>query len=60
MPYYLERGMTQQQVWPYTYWNSSGKTGLAVINYVSDGNVYWFDPGELLYTLADGFSLSGN
>jgi hypothetical protein len=55
MPYYLEKGMANQQVWPYTYWNSAGKTGMAEINFLAHGNVYWFDPGELLYSLAMAF-----
>ena len=53
--------MSYQQVWPYTYWNSSGKTGMAEINFMANGNVYWFDPGEQLYTLAMAYPyLSSN
>lgn len=60
LPYFLERGMSEPQVWPNTYWNSGGKTGLALIHYTAQGNVFWFDPGELLYTLAMAYPYLGS
>jgi hypothetical protein len=60
MPFFTERGMTNQQVWPYTYWNSGGKTGMAEINFLAQGNVYWFDPGELLYSMAMAYPYLGS
>lgn len=59
LPYYLERGFSTTFVWPYTYWNSAGKTGLASIGYQAHGSVFWFDPGELLYTLASAYPYLG-
>lgn len=57
MPYYLDRGFSNSWVWPYNAQNCQpGTSGcLAQISYSADGvysNVFWFDPGELLYTMA--------
>jgi hypothetical protein len=49
MPYYLERGFSEKNVWPY---NTSNPPGPPEIAYYSDGNLYWHDPGEFLYTMA--------
>mgnify|MGYP002681934134 FL=1 len=48
-PMFLHRGFTESQLWPY---NTDGKSGLPEITQYHTGNAYWFDPGELLYTLA--------
>ena len=50
MPFYIERGFTTSFLWPYDV--PSGKTGLPSVSYGSQGNVYWQDPGELLYAMA--------
>ena len=50
MPFYLERGFSSTLVWPPGDANSPDT--LPRILYNSHGNVYWFDPGELLYTMA--------
>jgi hypothetical protein len=50
MPFYLERGFTTSFLWPHDV--PSGKTGLPSVTYSGGGNVYWHDPGELLYTMA--------
>lgn len=49
MPMFLHRGYTRSMVWPY---NTNGEEGLPAITHISSGNAYWFDPGELLYTVA--------
>lgn len=52
-PFYLERGFSDPVVWPYNTANPcTPKPCLPTINYRSYGNVYWHDPGELLYTMA--------
>jgi len=50
VPYYLERGMSSETIWPYN--TSPDKTGIPIIQYGSHGNAFWQDPGELLYTMA--------
>jgi outer membrane protein assembly factor BamB len=50
MPYYIERGRTTLQVWPYNA--KSGQSGIPEINRQSHGNGFWHDPGELLYSMA--------
>ncbi len=56
MPYYLERGFSTPYAWPHNARNCpNGQDCLPVISFVDSGmygNVYWHDPGELLYTLA--------
>lgn len=49
MPFYLERGFTNTALWPYNVASDNPPPSVA---YRSDGNIYWHDPGELLYTLA--------
>ncbi len=48
LPYYLERGFSNTQVWPY----NSTKPEMPQIMYISFGNTYWHDPGEFLYSMA--------
>jgi uncharacterized repeat protein (TIGR01451 family) len=50
MPLYIERGFTTPLLWPYDV--PPGKTGLPSVSYDNHGNVYWQDPGELLYAMA--------
>ena len=50
MPFYLERGFSNTAVWPPG--DATSPDTLPRVIYKSHGNVYWFDPGELLYTLA--------
>jgi outer membrane protein assembly factor BamB len=59
LPVYIERGFSRPQVWPYqTTPNACGSNPgpcLASISYNNTGNfgnVFWFDPGELMYSLA--------
>jgi uncharacterized repeat protein (TIGR01451 family) len=52
MPFYLERGFSTQFVWPY---DTDNPPGLPSISYAANGNAYWHDPGELLYTLASAY-----
>jgi outer membrane protein assembly factor BamB len=49
MPYYVQRGFSTPQVWPNVTPNPPGPPR---ISHDGDGNVYWHDPGELLYTMA--------
>ncbi|MCX7681047.1 MAG: PQQ-binding-like beta-propeller repeat protein, partial [Anaerolineae bacterium] len=49
MPFYLERGFTNSALWPYNVYVDSPPP---YVTYRSTGNIYWHDPGELLYTLA--------
>ena len=48
MPFYLERGLSSLQVWPY----NSSKPEMPMIEYIGHGNTYWHDPGEFLYSMA--------
>lgn len=48
-PYYLERGFSSTRLWPY---NSSQAGQIPEAGYISHGNIYWHDPGELLYSMA--------
>ncbi len=48
MPFFLERGMSTTQVWPY----NSSQPDIPNISYMSHGNVFWQDPGDLLYAMA--------
>jgi hypothetical protein len=50
MPFYLERGFTTSFLWPHDV--PPDKSGLPKVTYGDHGNVYWHDPGELLYTMA--------
>lgn len=50
MPLYLERGFSVPDLWPYDV--PSGQVSPSSVAYNSHGNVYWHDPGELLYSLA--------
>jgi outer membrane protein assembly factor BamB len=52
MPLYLERGFSEPSVWPY---NTSNPPGPPEISFGSNGNAFWHDPGELLYTLAAAY-----
>lgn len=53
MPFYLQRGFSAPAVWPADV--PYDKVGPPVVSYQYHGNVYWHDPGELLYTLAMAF-----
>lgn len=59
LPLYVERGFSNPNVWPYDSANCSGQpTCVANIHYSASGlfgNVFWHDPGELLYTLAAAY-----
>ena len=48
-PLFLHRGYTESEIWPY---NTTNPPGIPLIQHISSGNAYWFDPGELLYTMA--------
>ena len=52
MPYYLQRGFSKPQLWPY---NTTNPPGPPIVAYNSAGNVFWHDPGELLYTMASAY-----
>ena len=53
MPMFLHRGYTRSQIWPYNTTNPCSPTPcLPEITHLATGNAYWFDPGELLYTMA--------
>jgi hypothetical protein len=53
MPMFLHRGYTRSQIWPYNTTNPCSPTPcLPEITHIATGNAYWFDPGELLYTMA--------
>lgn len=53
MPMFLHRGYTKSQIWPYNTTNPCSPTPcLPEITHLATGNAYWFDPGELLYTMA--------
>ena len=47
MPYYLERGFSSIKSWPY---NSAKEERPPVLSYNLHGNLYWYDPGDLLIT----------
>jgi hypothetical protein len=49
MPYYLQRGFSNPNVWPNT---TTKPETPPKISYNGDGNVYWHDPGELLLSMA--------
>jgi hypothetical protein len=49
MPFYLERGFSTSYVWPY---NTTNPPGIPLVQYINTGNVFWYEPGELLYSLA--------
>jgi outer membrane lipoprotein-sorting protein len=49
LPFFLERGFSTPFMWPY---NSTDPPHLPQVQYQESGNVFWQDPGELLYTLA--------
>lgn len=58
LPFYFERGMSKQFVWPYNSDNCGGTPCVAEIGYTASGvsgNAVWHDPGELLYTLAAAY-----
>lgn len=52
VPYYLERGFSAQDIWPY---NTIYPPGPSEAGYGSHGNIFWHDPGELLLTLAQAY-----
>lgn len=52
LPYYLQRGFSNPRVWPY---NTTNPPGPPIVAYNSAGNVYWHDPGELLFSLASAY-----
>ena len=56
MPFVLERGFSEPYLWPYNIANTcSSAPCLPIISYntgITSGNVYWHDPGELLYSMA--------
>lgn len=52
MPFYLERGFSNSDIWPYT---STSPPDLPQVQYINSGNIFWQDPGELLYTLAAAY-----
>ena len=53
MPMFMHRGYSTSQIWPYNTTNPCSPTPcLPEITHIARGNAYWFDPGELLYTLA--------
>jgi len=64
MPYYLERGFSNPNAWPHNARNCpQGQHCLPVISFVDSGlygNVFWQDPGELLYTMAMAYPYLGN
>jgi hypothetical protein len=49
MPFYLERGFSTSYLWPYTTTNPPGPPR---VQYINSGNVFWHEPGELLYSIA--------
>lgn len=49
MPFYLERGFSNSALWPYNVYEDAPPPNVA---YINTGNVYWHDPGELLYSMA--------
>jgi outer membrane protein assembly factor BamB len=57
MPFYLERGFASTEVWP----NGSvtERSQIPDIHYKSHGSVYWYDPGELLLTMAQAYPYVG-
>jgi outer membrane protein assembly factor BamB len=51
-PFYVERGFSTPYLWPY---RTSNPPGPPSASHRGHGNVYWHDPGELLYTLAAAY-----
>ena len=49
LPLYIMRGFSESQIWPY---NTTNPPGIPRVTYNDHGNIYWQDPGELLYTMA--------
>lgn len=49
MPFYVERGHSFAGVWPRATTNPPGPPQ---VSYGTHGNAFWYDPGELLYTMA--------
>ncbi|MBC7226327.1 MAG: PQQ-binding-like beta-propeller repeat protein [Thermoflexales bacterium] len=49
LPYFLERGFTTEMLFPGDTLYPEEPPGLAACH---PGNIYWFDPGELVYTLS--------
>ena len=56
MPYFLERGFSTTNVWPY----NSSQAAIPQIAFVSNGNLFWQDPGELLYSMAMAYPYLDN
>ncbi len=52
LPYYVQRGFSKPQLWPY---NTTNPPGPPIVTYDNQGNVYWHDPGELLYSMASAY-----
>ena len=50
VPFFLERGFTNPQIWPAD--TQADKTGIPAITFGANGNADWHDPAELLYSLA--------
>ena len=49
MPLYLQRGFSVSRLWPHD--STQGSTPPAA-GFAGTGNLYWHDPGELLYSMA--------
>jgi len=47
-PFVIERGFTTPQGWP----GDSAHPEDGLVQFSPSGNVYWYDPGELVYTLS--------
>jgi len=62
LPYFVERGFSTPYAWPYTLQQdkSISQYGIAQIAYQSQGTAYWFEPGDLLYTLAAAYPYLDN
>ncbi|MBI4927199.1 MAG: PQQ-like beta-propeller repeat protein [Anaerolineae bacterium] len=67
LPFYLNRGFSEQDVWPYNSGSTStdinGLTNPAKVLYAfheTHGNVVWHDPGELLMSLAMAYPYLDN
>ena len=50
MPYFVQRGFSSTAAWPPG--DATSPDTLPRIAYLSHGTAYWYDPGELLYTVA--------
>ena len=50
MPFYMERGFSDTLIWPRG--TAKSKDEIPHVGYEGHGNAFWFDPSELMYTLA--------